>query len=89
MLQQRLDGRRKERNAAIREIAIIGRKGWKERRGYHRRSLTETGMYRMKTIFGGMLKNRKLENQKTEVRLRCKLLNKLSTFGMPKSDPRE
>jgi hypothetical protein len=89
VLQNRKDGRRKERDAAIRTIEKIGRKKWKGRVGYHRRSLSETGMYRMKTIFGGNLKNRKLENQKTEVRLRCKLLNKLSTFGMPKSVQRE
>jgi len=88
-MQNRKDGRRKERDAAIREIGKIGRKGWKERIGYHRRSLSETGMYRMKTIFGGTLKNRKFENQQTEVRLRCKLLNKLTTLGMPKSVPKE
>ena len=87
--QNRRDGRRKERDAAIDGIEKQGRKGWKKGIGYHRRSLAETGMYRMKTIFGGNLKNRKLENQKTEVRLRCKLLNKLTTFGMPKSVPRE
>ncbi len=46
-------------------------------------------MYRMKQLFGGNLKNRKMENQKTEVRLRCKLLNKLTTLGMPKGVPRE
>ena len=87
--QNRKDGRRKERDAAIEGIEKQGRKGWKEGIGYHRRSLAETGMYRMKTIFGGNLKNRKLKNQKTEVRLRCKLLNKLTTFGMPKSVPKE
>ena len=87
--QNRKDGKRLERDAAIREIDKRGRKEWKKRIGYHRRSLSETGMYRMKTIFGGNLKNRKMENQKTEVRLRCKLLNKLSTFGMPKSVPKE
>ncbi|HBT77877.1 MAG TPA: hypothetical protein DEB39_13355, partial [Planctomycetaceae bacterium] len=87
--QNRRDGTRKERDKAIREIAERGRKEWKKRMGYHRRSLSETGMYRMKTIFGGNLKNRKMENQKTEVRLRCKLLNKLTTLGMPKGVPRE
>ena len=89
VLQNRKDGTRQERDEAIREIGEHGRKEWKKRIGYHRRSLAETGMYRMKTIFGGNLKNRKLENQKTEVRLRCKLLNKLTTFGMPKSIPKE
>jgi len=89
VLQNRKDGRRKERDTAVRTIENIGRKKWKEQIGYHRRSLSETGMYRMKTIFGGNLKNRKFEKQQTEVRLRCKLLKKLSTFGMPKSVPRE
>ena len=89
VLQNRKDGKRKERDAAIREIEKNGRKKWKKGIGYHRRSLVETGMDRMKTIFGGNLKNRKFENQQTEVRLRCKLLNKLSTLGMPKSVPRE
>jgi hypothetical protein len=86
--QNRKDGKRRERDTAIRKIAKVGRKGWKKQMGYHRRSLAETGMYRMKTLFGAMLKNRKLENQKTEVRLRCKLLNKLTALGMPKSIPK-
>lgn len=89
VLQNRKDGKRKERDKAICEINKLGRKEWKKRIGYHRRSLSETGMYRMKTIFGGNLKNRKMENQKTEVRLRCKLLNKLTNLGMPKGIPRE
>jgi Transposase DDE domain. len=88
-LQNRKDGKRKERDKAICDIDNLGRKEWKKRIGYHRRSLSETGMYRMKTIFGGNLKNRKMENQKTEVRLRCKLLNKLTTLGMPKGVPRK
>ncbi|HBT76141.1 MAG TPA: IS5/IS1182 family transposase, partial [Planctomycetaceae bacterium] len=89
VLQNRKDGTRKERDKAIREIAERGRKEWKKRTGYHRRSLSETAMFRMKSLFGGNLKNRNMENQKTEVRLRCKLLNKLTTLGMPKSVPRE
>ena len=38
-----------------------------------RRSLAETAMFRMKTIFGGRLKNRQLRNQKSESRIRCKI----------------
>ena len=33
VLQNRKDGCRKERDAAIRVIAVIGRKGWKVRMG--------------------------------------------------------
>ena len=74
------------RDEAIRGIRKLGRKGWKIRVGYHRRSLAETAMFRMKTIFGGRLKNRLLRNQKTESRIRCKILNHFTRLGMPKYD---
>lgn len=63
------------RDVAIRAIRRTGRRAWKRDVGYHRRSLVETAMYRLKTTFGPQLKNRLLQNQRTEVRLRCKLLN--------------
>lgn len=71
------------RDEAIRDIRLLGRKGWKEEVGYHRRSLAETAMYRMKNTFGGKLKNRTLPNQITEAALRCKILNLFVTIGMP------
>ena len=72
-----------ERDEAIREIRWVGRKQWKKDIGYHRRSLSETAMYRMKCCFGGILKNRELENQRTEARLRCKILNRFTLLGLP------
>lgn len=71
------------RDEAIREIRRVGRKLWKKNAGYHRRSLAETAMYRMQTCFGNQLKNRKLENQQTEVRLRSKILNRFTHLGLP------
>jgi hypothetical protein len=71
------------RDAAIRNIRRLGRKRWKESVGYHRRSLSETAMQRMKCCFGDHLKNRLLPNQKTESRLRCKILNKFTRLGLP------
>lgn len=71
------------RDEAIREIRRVGRKQWKKDAGYHRRSLAETAMYRMQTCFGNQLKNRKLENQQTEVRLRSKILNRFTHLGLP------
>jgi hypothetical protein len=61
-------------------IRRIGRKNWKKRIGYHFRSLVETAVFRLKTIFGPKLKNRKLPNQRTEARLRCKILNYFTQF---------
>jgi len=74
-----------KRDEAIREIRRVGRKQWKENVGYHRRSLAETAMYRIKCCFGPLLKNRELKNQRAEARLRCKILNRFTRLGLPHS----
>ena len=71
------------RDEAIRGIRRVGRKQWKKDVGYHRRSLSETAMYRIKCCFGGHLKNRELKNQQTEARIRCKILNRFTHLGLP------
>jgi hypothetical protein len=71
------------RDEAIRAIRHVGRSAWKQEVGYHVRSLGETAMYRLKSIFGDELKNRSLPNQQIEARLRCKMLNRLTKVGMP------
>jgi hypothetical protein len=53
--------------------------------GYHRRSLAETAMSRMKGSFGKWLKNRSGPNQIIETALRCKILNTFVYLGMPLS----
>jgi len=71
------------RDKCVRQIRRDGYKVWKQSIGYHRRSLAETAMHRLKSCFGGALRNRKLESQQTEASLRCKLLNLFVTLGMP------
>jgi len=71
------------RDVVIREIRRHGRRHWKESSGYHRRSLSETAMHRMKCCFGDHLKNRSIPNQQTEARLRSKILNKFTRLGLP------
>lgn len=71
------------RDEAIRGIRRLGRRRWKEEIGYHRRSLIETSMSRLKRAFGTRLKNKRFENQQTETRLRCKLLNRFTQLGLP------
>jgi hypothetical protein len=71
------------RDVALRIIRGLGRRWWNVHSGYHRRSLAETAMYRMKSCFGEKLKNRVLANQRTETRLRCKILNHFTQLGMP------
>jgi len=56
----------KKRDAVINEVRRLGRKEWKVQSGYHRRSLAETAMFRVKTLLGNRLSTRTLENQKVE-----------------------
>lgn len=71
------------RDEAIRGIRRLGRQRWKRESGYHRRSLVETSMSRLKRAFGPRLKNKDFKNQQTEARLRCKLLNRFTQLGLP------
>jgi len=72
------------RDEAIRGCRKLGRAEWKRQVGYHRRSLAETAMYRMKTLFGPTLRNRSDEGQNTEAKLRCKIMNHFTKLGLPK-----
>jgi len=40
-------------------------------------------MFRYKTIFGRRLHARTLPNQKTEARIGCAVLNRMTNLGMP------
>jgi IS5 family transposase len=73
------------RNENLQRIREIGRKEWKEESGYHRRSLAETAMFRYKTIFGDHLNAREAKRQKTEARVKCAALNRMTRLGMPDS----
>ena len=79
------DERLRERDKNLREIRKLGRKKWKQQSQYHRRSLVETAMMRVKTIFGGGLSSRRFNNQATEMSVRCAALNRMTHLGMPES----
>ncbi len=72
------------RNENLRRIRR-GRKKWKRESRYHRRSLVETAMMRVKTIFGSRLRSRRFHNQATEMNIRCAVLNRMTQLGMPES----
>lgn len=75
-----------QRNRLVRERrAEGGKKAWKKSSGYHRRSLVETHMLRLKTILGDKLHSRNLSIQKTEAALMAAILNKMTALGMPES----
>ena len=52
---------------------------------YHRHSLAETAMMRLKTIFSDKLKAREWKRPETELRVRCGAMNRMTSLGMPRS----
>jgi hypothetical protein len=74
-----------QRDRHIATIEKHGRMGWQRRSGYNRRSLVETAIYRYKTIINRRLQARTLPNQRTEARIGCNILNRMTYFGMPTS----
>ncbi len=73
------------RDENLRSIRKQGRKKWKEEVGYHRRSLAETTVFRYKVTFGDKLHARKIENQFTEMFIKCAALNRMVHLGRPQS----
>jgi hypothetical protein len=73
------------RNEAVPQIQEQGSEAWKEQQGYHQRSLDEVVMFRYKTLFSGELNARTIDNQRTEVKLKCLLLTRFQEIGMPVS----
>lgn len=79
----------KSRNDAIKQIAGLGndedaKKLWKKLKDYHRRSISETAMYRLKILFGGSLVCREEPYQKAELFAKCLVINCMNSLGMPK-----
>lgn len=78
---------RLKRDENLRYIRKHGRSQWKDDSGYHIRSLAETLMFRLKTIFGDKLSARLLETQTTQALIRCLALNQMTHLGMPACYP--
>ena len=73
------------RNAVLEQVAQRGMAEWKKESGYHRRSIAENAMYRLKQLFGDSLASRLIETQVTEVHTRIAALNVMTYLGMPVS----
>lgn len=73
----------RSRDKVIRIIDHAGRTAWKAKSGYHQRSKAETAMFRYKTIIGNNLSARKIENQITEIKIGCKILNIMLQTNKP------
>jgi IS5 family transposase len=73
------------RDQNLRRIRQVGRAAWKRESGYHRRSLAETAMFRLKTIFSERVTARGFAGQAAQVLVRCAALNRLTQLGRPNS----
>jgi hypothetical protein len=73
------------RDEHLRHIRRVGRAQWKRDVGYHRRSLAEAAVFRLKQLFGPGVAARSLAAQTAVVRLRAAALNRITRLGMPDS----
>jgi IS5 family transposase len=73
------------RDENLRAIRRKGRREWKRECGYHRRSLAETQVFRVKTIFGERVSARSFDGQAAQLLVRCAALNQMTHLGMPDS----
>ena len=74
-----------QRDQHIRMIQDKGRMAWQKTTGYGRRSHAETAVFRYKAIIGSRLRARTLPAQKTEAKVGCSVLNRMTSLGMPES----
>jgi transposase len=61
-----------------------GLKMWKQQSGYHRRSLIETFMFRLKRVFGFNLQHKKDKARVNEIITKINVLNLMASLGLPK-----
>ena len=72
-----------QRNEAVRHSQTHGKAAWKVASGYHKRSLVETTMFRVKKSFGPDTQARLLQNQLAEMVMKSKILNQFIQNGLP------
>lgn len=73
------------RNDAVDAIARDGRREWKKDSGYHRRSLAENVLYRLKTLAGNCPWERRTDSQATEIAIRVGVINRMADLARPQS----
>jgi hypothetical protein len=71
------------RTQALAAIQEKGMPAWKKDTGYHRRSLAENAMYRLKQLFGEDIASRQFDSQVNEVHARMAAMNRMTYLGMP------
>ena len=75
-----------QRDAAIERIAEVGRRQWRKEAGAHQQARGENGIFRYKRIIGDGLRARDFEAQNRETLMAVNAVNRMTEFGMPKSE---
>lgn len=70
-------------NKYVRGCMRLGPDEWKNQIGYHKRSLVENTMFRLKSAFSGKLKSKTKANQEVEIITRVNLLNMWTAQSLP------
>ena len=73
------------RNRRIKAIEKHGRMEWERKSGYTKRNIVENTIGRYKMILGNQMRSRSLAGQRAEVRIGCRIINKMTELGMPMS----
>ncbi len=76
---------RTRRNATLGKIRDFGRYEWRASSGCTRQSLAENAVSRFKGLLGPGLSARRLDNQRVEAIVKCAVLNRMTSLGMPDS----
>ena len=77
---------RAERDAVIERIKEEGRYSWRTSSGATRQSLAENAVSRFKALLGVNLAAREFDNQRVEALVKCRVLNRMNSLGLPISE---
>ena len=73
-----------KRKSNIKLLNDVGRESWQEVTLYGKRSNIENTNSRYKTIIGGKLRSKNMDNHNTAVQIGIRILNRMRTLGIPK-----
>jgi hypothetical protein len=74
------------RNTTVEAVIDLGRREWKKQAGYHQQARVENAFFRYKQLIGGRLRSRKLNGQRSEVRVAINILIRTLELGSPRTE---
>jgi len=75
-----------QRDTHVEHIAEVGRRRWRVEAGQHAQARAENTFSRYKRLFGSRLRARNETAQRNEALTGCRILNRMTEFGMPRSE---